>query len=139
MRFKTSCLQLEVLNPHKDQLLIFYILHKYFLHLIHIVAILEMDSHTQYPYIYYFLHAFPYFDFYWWGRKTRQPEEKPLWHERETNSVHIWPWLILATVKTGQHSHHLATQQQQQYHHHHCHYHHHHMITCSGSVSFTAR
>jgi len=28
MRFKTSCLQLEFLNPHKDQLLIFYILHK---------------------------------------------------------------------------------------------------------------
>jgi len=26
MRFKTSRLQLEVLNPHKDQLLIFYIL-----------------------------------------------------------------------------------------------------------------
>jgi len=28
MRFKTSHLQLEVLNPHKDQLLIFYILLK---------------------------------------------------------------------------------------------------------------
>jgi len=27
MRIKTSRLQLEVLNPHKDQLLIFYILH----------------------------------------------------------------------------------------------------------------
>jgi len=27
MRFKTFRLQLEVLNPHKDQLLIFYILH----------------------------------------------------------------------------------------------------------------
>jgi len=29
MRFKTSRLEPEVLNPHKDQLLIFYTLHKH--------------------------------------------------------------------------------------------------------------
>jgi len=72
-------------------------INKYFLHLIHIVDTPEMDSHTHYPYIYYFALIFAYCWFLV-REETRKTRRKTLvaWERTtlETNSVHVWPRLI---------------------------------------------